>query len=55
MLYGRALRAGIPHALIEEIDTSNARAMKGVVSVLTAKDVPGTNRFGIAFQIRRLW
>jgi CO/xanthine dehydrogenase Mo-binding subunit len=50
MLYGRALRAGIPHALIEEIDTSAARGMKGVVGVLTAKDVPGINRYGIAFQ-----
>ena len=50
MLYARVLRAGIPHALIEEIDTSNARAMKGVVSVLTAKEVPGINRYGIAFQ-----
>jgi len=50
MLYARVLRAGIPHALIEEIDTSNARAMKGVLSVLTAKEVPGINRYGIAFQ-----
>jgi CO/xanthine dehydrogenase Mo-binding subunit len=50
MLYGRVLRAGIPHALIEEIDTSKARAMKGVVCVLTAKDIPGINRYGIAFQ-----
>jgi CO/xanthine dehydrogenase Mo-binding subunit len=50
MLYGRVLRAGIPHALIEEIDPSVARGMKGVVGVLTAKDVPGINRYGIAFQ-----
>jgi CO/xanthine dehydrogenase Mo-binding subunit len=50
MLYGRVLRAGIPHALIEEIDTREALAMKGVVCVLTAKDIPGINRYGIAFQ-----
>ena len=25
MLYGRVLRAGIPHAIIEEIDTSKAK------------------------------
>ncbi len=50
MLYGRVLRAGIPHAIIEEIDTSKAKAMKGVVCVLTAKDIPGINRYGIAFQ-----
>ena len=44
------LRAGIPHAMIEEIDTSKAKAMKGVACVLTAKDIPGVNRYGIAFQ-----
>ncbi len=50
MLYGRVLRAGVPHAIIEEIDTRQARAMKGVVCILTAKNVPGLNRYGIAFQ-----
>ncbi len=50
MLYGRVLRAGIPHAVIEEIDTSKAKAMKGVVCILTARDIPGVNRYGIAFQ-----
>ncbi len=50
MLYGRVLRAGIPHAMIEEIDTSAAKAMAGVACVLTAKDIPGVNRFGIAYQ-----
>lgn len=50
MLYGRVLRAGIPHAVIEEIDLREAKAMKGVVCVLTARDIPGVNRYGIAFQ-----
>jgi CO/xanthine dehydrogenase Mo-binding subunit len=50
MLHGRVLRAGIPHALIERIDTSAAKAMDGVACVLTAKDIPGKNLFGIAFQ-----
>lgn len=50
MLYGRVLRAGIPHAIIEEIDTSAPKAMKGVVCVLTARDIPGINRYGIHFQ-----
>jgi len=50
MLFGRVLRAGIPHAIIEEIDVNEARAMQGVVAVLTAKDIPGINRYGIAFQ-----
>ena len=50
MLYGRVLRAGIPHAVIERIDVSAARKMEGVACVLTAEDIPGVNRFGIAFQ-----
>ena len=50
MLFGKVVRAGVPHALIEEIDVSEARAMEGVACVLTAKDVPGRNLFGIAFQ-----
>ncbi len=50
MLYGRVLRAGIPHAVIERIDVSEARRIEGVACVLTAEDIPGVNRFGIAFQ-----
>ncbi len=50
MLYGRVLRAGVPHAIIEDIDTSRASTMDGVVCVLTAKDIPGRNLYGIAFQ-----
>lgn len=50
MLYGRVLRAGVPHALIEDIDTSTAEGMDGVACVLTARHIPGRNRYGIAFQ-----
>jgi CO/xanthine dehydrogenase Mo-binding subunit len=50
MLYGRVLRAGVPHALIDEIDVSRAKAMDGVASVLTARDIPGRNLYGIAFE-----
>ena len=50
MLHGRVLRAGIPHALIEEIDVTRAEAMEGVACVLTAKEIPGHNLYGIAFQ-----
>jgi len=50
MLYGKVLRAGIPHAMIESIDTTVARAMEGVACVLTSNDIPGKNLFGIAFQ-----
>jgi xanthine dehydrogenase molybdenum-binding subunit len=50
MLYGRVMRAGIPHALIKSIDVSQAEAMEGVACVLTARDIKGRNLFGIAFQ-----
>ena len=50
MLYGRVLRAGIPHARIKRIDTSRADAMDAVACVLTAKDIKGRNLYGIAFQ-----
>lgn len=47
-LYGRVLRSGVPHALLRSIDTSRAEALPGVKAVLTHKDVPGLNGFGIA-------
>lgn len=50
LLHGKVLRAGIPHALIEGIDTREGESLAGVACVLTAKDIPGLNRFGIAFQ-----
>ncbi|OLE00487.1 MAG: hypothetical protein AUG80_02210 [Candidatus Rokubacteria bacterium 13_1_20CM_4_68_9] len=39
MLHGRILRAALPHARIVRIDTSRARALPGVVSVITGTDV----------------
>jgi len=50
MLFGRVFRAATPHALIKSIDTSRAEAMEGVACVLTAEDIPGTNRFGLYYQ-----
>ena len=49
-LAGRALRSPHPHALIRRIDTARAKALPGVVCVLTAADVPGLNAFGIIIQ-----
>lgn len=40
MLYGRILRSPYPHARILEIDTSRARALRGVKAVITAEDTP---------------
>lgn len=48
MIHGRVLRSEYPYARILSIDTSEAEAMEGVYAVLTSKDVPGLNRFGIA-------
>jgi CO/xanthine dehydrogenase Mo-binding subunit len=40
MLHGRVVRAEVPCATIAAVDTSAARALPGVVAVLTAADVP---------------
>ncbi len=50
MLVGRILRAGRPHARIRAIDTAAAEAMPGVRAVVTHRDVPGLNAFGIMWQ-----
>ncbi|MFQ5932239.1 MAG: xanthine dehydrogenase family protein molybdopterin-binding subunit, partial [Nitrospiraceae bacterium] len=44
MLHARILWAGIPHAIIRNIDTSAAKKVPGVRAVLTAVDIPGINR-----------
>jgi aldehyde oxidoreductase len=46
MLVGKTLWSIHPHAEILSLDTKDAEAMPGVEAVLTAKDVPGLNRFG---------
>jgi len=50
MLWGKVLRSPYPHALIKAIDTSAAEKLKGVHAVLTARDVPGLNGYGIDVQ-----
>jgi xanthine dehydrogenase C subunit len=50
MLVGRILRAGVPHARIVSIDTSKAEALAGVAAVVTHRDIPGLNAFGIVIQ-----
>ncbi len=49
MLVGRTLRAALPHARILSIDTSAAKALPGVIAVLTHQDVPGENIHGLIF------
>jgi CO/xanthine dehydrogenase Mo-binding subunit len=46
-LHLAAVRAPVARARIRAIDTKPALAVAGVVRVLTAKDVKGTNRFGL--------
>ncbi len=45
MLIGKILHSPFPHALIKRIDTSRARALEGVVAVVTGEDAP--NQYGI--------
>ena len=42
----KILFADRPHAIVEAIDISEAEAMKGVIAVFTAKDVP-VNEYGL--------
>ena len=49
MLWGHTLRSPHAHALIKEIDISEAVAMPGVHAVLTHDDVPGEKRYGLEF------
>ena len=47
MIYTKVLRSEYPHAKILDIDTSEALKIEGVVTVLTADDLPGRNSFGV--------
>ena len=54
MLAAKFLYAGVAHARITKLDVSAARAMAGVMAVLTADDVPDV-RFGPFVQDRTLF
>lgn len=47
MLHARVKRAGVPHAILKRLDVSEARALPGVVCVLTAEDIPGERNHGL--------
>ena len=40
LVWGKALRSPLPHARILRIDTTKAKALAGVLAVLTARDLP---------------
>jgi aldehyde oxidoreductase len=46
LLYGKVLFANRSHARLTALDVSETESMKGVVAVITAADVKGTNRMG---------
>lgn len=46
MIYASAVRSEYPRARILSIDTKEATALKGVVGVYTAADIPGENKVG---------
>jgi CO/xanthine dehydrogenase Mo-binding subunit len=47
--YMKILFAGRPHAIVRSIDTREAKALKGVIAVFTAKDVP-VNEYGLTMK-----
>ncbi len=47
MLYAKARRAMVPHAFLKSLDISKAKALPGVVAVLTAEDIPGEHNHGL--------
>ncbi|MDG6969446.1 MAG: molybdopterin-dependent oxidoreductase, partial [Nitrososphaerota archaeon] len=53
-LYVRVVRSPHPHALIRRVDGSSAEGVQGVVKVVTARDVPGSNYIGYVVPDRPL-
>jgi xanthine dehydrogenase molybdenum-binding subunit len=47
MLFAKAKRAMVPHAILKSLDVTGAKALDGVAAVLTAEDVPGENIHGL--------
>src|SRR5262245_1016999 len=54
MLHAKLFRSSVPHAKIQRLDVSQARALAGVAAVLTAGDVP-RKRFGFTVQDEELF
>ena len=47
MLYAKVRRAMIPHGFLRKLDISKAKALPGVLAVLTAEDIPGEHNHGL--------
>ena len=48
-LYALAFDAPCAHAKVKKLDLSAAKALEGVVKIITAKDIPGENQIGGIF------
>ncbi|PTV69341.1 xanthine dehydrogenase subunit D, partial [Agrobacterium pusense] len=47
MLHVKVLRSPRPHARLAAIEVKDALSSTGVACVLTGRDIPGINRFGL--------
>ena len=47
MLYAKARRAMVPHGFLTKLDVSKAKALPGVVALLTARDIPAERNHGL--------
>ncbi len=54
MLHTAVFVSSIPHGKIIKLDIQNAEKSEGVVKVITAKDIPGTNELGRIIQDEEL-
>lgn len=45
-LYGYVVRSPYAHAMVKNIDVTEAKMIPGVYAVVTSKDIPGKNRLG---------
>jgi CO/xanthine dehydrogenase Mo-binding subunit len=55
MLHGAVLRSEVPHGNLTRIDVNKAAGTPGVMTVLTAEDIPGINGFGVIVQHQRVF
>lgn len=50
LLYGKLVLSAVAHARVLRIETAAAKALPGVVDVLTHEDIPGRKTFGLLLQ-----
>ena len=54
-VYAKLFHSSIPHGIVKRIEFHAARAHPGVLGVLTAKDIPGTNASSAVLPDRQLF